>query len=137
MKIATSPFVYRGAHVFMPEKLGNRQEKRRQSEAALARDHAKEEPIGFLSRKERKGRKERIRYFAAGLTLLLKDRAGGGGAMTFQQEGCYCTSFCRNCFRMLRRNSRVSPKNLLSDVLISPASIFEATSSIVQKRSAA
>ena len=25
MKIATSPFVYRGAHVFMPEKLGNLQ----------------------------------------------------------------------------------------------------------------
>ena len=27
MKIATSPFVYRGAHVFMPEKLGNLQGK--------------------------------------------------------------------------------------------------------------
>ena len=26
MKIATSPFVYRGAHVFMPEKLGNLQQ---------------------------------------------------------------------------------------------------------------
>ena len=38
MKIATSPFVYWGVAVFMPEKVGNLQEKRRQSEAALAHE---------------------------------------------------------------------------------------------------
>jgi hypothetical protein len=35
MKIATSPFVYRGAHVFMPEKLGNLQHQDHRKFAAV------------------------------------------------------------------------------------------------------
>ena len=77
--------------------------------------------------------------FEKKLKKVFRGHVHAGGRWMVRPLGCgvYTISFLRSGLKMFRRNSRLSPKNLLSETLNAPSFAFTAASSTVQSKSAA